>query len=293
MKPVFVLPYSMAAAEQIKNLIKSFGEGDDSRFYATAMQIAAAEARNGQAGFADELKKLIDKAKGNTKKAAVIKSLPVNLNQKELSDLLELVHPKDRLIDMVLAPHVEKTIQRVLDEQRKGELLTQHNLKPRKKLLFVGPPGCGKTLSYVEVKNLKTANIKEGIDGGLWIFTRRQKTDTPSEIPLLPVPLALLEKYKQHPQCLNKGMVLPVLSNQKMNAYLKEIADVCGISKNITFHLARHTFATTVTLNNGVPLETVSNMLGHKSVRQTQHYARILNKKVSEDMNALKQKIGS
>lgn len=150
---------------------------------------------------------------------------------------------------------------------------------------------CYTGLSYVEVKNLKRSNIAKGMDGQLWIFTRRQKTDTPSEIPLLPVPLNLLNQYKEHPACVNKGLVLPVLSNQKMNAYLKEIGDVCGITKNMTFHLARHTFATTVTLNNGVPMETVSKMLGHKSIRQTQHYGKILNKKISEDMQALKSKI--
>jgi site-specific recombinase XerD len=87
------------------------------------------------------------------------------------------------------------------------------------------------------------------------------------------------------------GPLLPVLSNQKMNAYLKEIADVCGISKNLTFHLARHTFATTVTLTNGVPIETVSKMLGHRNLKTTQHYARILDSKIAHDMQALKQKL--
>ena len=82
-----------------------------------------------------------------------------------------------------------------------------------------------------------------------------------------------------------------MLSNQKMNSYLKEIADTCGIDKNLTFHIARHTFATTVTLSNGVPLETVSKMLGHKSIKQTQHYAKIVDLKISEDMAALKKKL--
>jgi len=86
-------------------------------------------------------------------------------------------------------------------------------------------------------------------------------------------------------------LLLPVLSNQKMNAYLKEIADLCNINKNLTFHLARHTFATTVTLSNGVPIESVSKMLGHKSLRTTQHYAKILDRKVSDDMHALRNKL--
>lgn len=85
------------------------------------------------------------------------------------------------------------------------------------------------------------------------------------------------------------GKVLPTPNNQKTNAYLKEIADLCGINKELTFHIARHTFATTITLANGVPLETVSKMLGHKSLAQTQHYAKILDYKVSEEMRALKE----
>ena len=101
----------------------------------------------------------------------------------------------------------------------------------------------------------------------------------------------ILEKYKGHPNIIDSDKVLPVLSNQKMNAYLKEIADLCGINKNLTFHLARHTFATTVTLTNGVPIESVSKMLGHKSLKTTQHYAKILDRKVSDDMRLLRQKI--
>jgi site-specific recombinase XerD len=107
----------------------------------------------------------------------------------------------------------------------------------------------------------------------------------------LPIPASLIENYKDHPQCKHKDRLLPVLSNQKMNAYLKEIADTCGICKNLTFHIARHTFATTVTLSNGVPIETVSKMLGHTNLRTTQHYAKILDIKVSEDMMLLKRKL--
>jgi hypothetical protein len=129
------------------------------------------------------------------------------------------------------------------------------------------------------------------MDGEKWIFTKRQKTGSSSRIPLLPTCLAIMDRYEDHPQCVNEDRLLPVISNQKMNAYLKEIADVCGIKKNLTFHIARHTFATTVTLSNGVPIESVSKMLGHKNLRTTQHYAKILDKKVSEDMKALKDKL--
>lgn len=138
----------MAAAEQIISLIRSFSEGDDARFYATAMQIAAAEARKGHVALAEELKKLIDSAKHSKSVAStIIKKLPVNNAQRELNDLLELVHPEVGLKDMVLAGNVQRTIQRVLDEQRSLELLRQHNLFPRRKLLLTGPPGCGKTMT--------------------------------------------------------------------------------------------------------------------------------------------------
>lgn len=152
---------------------------------------------------------------------------------------------------------------------------------------------CYTGLAYVDVKKLKRSEIAVGVDGEKWIFTKRQKTDTPSRIPILPVAEELMDKYKDHEQCIIQDRLLPVLSNQKMNAYLKEIADVCGINKILTFHIARHTFATTVTLSNGVPIETVSRMLGHKNLRTTQHYAKILDMKVSEDMKLLKNKLSN
>ncbi|MEG1589262.1 MAG: site-specific integrase [Chryseobacterium sp.] len=98
-------------------------------------------------------------------------------------------------------------------------------------------------------------------------------------------------KYEDHPECVNLNVLFPVLSNQKMNSYLKEIANVCGINKELTFHIARHTFATTVTLSNGVPFESVSKMLGHKNLKTIQHYAKILDKKVSDDMAVLRSKL--
>jgi site-specific recombinase XerD len=150
---------------------------------------------------------------------------------------------------------------------------------------------CYTGLAYIDVQQLTQNNINLGIDGERWIFTNRQKTDTRTNIPLLPPAEEILNKYKQHPQCLNQDRVLPVLSNQKMNSYLKEIADACGIKKELTFHIARHTFATTVTLTNGVSIESVSKMLGHKNMRTTQHYAKILDKKVSDDMKLLRERL--
>lgn len=150
---------------------------------------------------------------------------------------------------------------------------------------------CFTGLAYIDVQQLRKDHLGIGIDGNKWIFKNRQKTDTRSKIPLLPIAEELIQKYSDHPKCINEDRILPVLSNQKMNSYLKEIGDVCGIQKEITFHMARHSFATSVTLTNGVPIESVSKMLGHKSLRTTQHYAKIVDKRVSDDMALLKQKL--
>lgn len=149
---------------------------------------------------------------------------------------------------------------------------------------------CYSGLAYADVKKLRRSEIIVGIDNEKWIASKRQKTDIQARIPLLPAALKIVNQYANHPHCMSQDWVLPVLSNQKMNAYLKEIADLCGVSKNLTFHIARHTFATTVTLSNGVPIETVSKMLGHRNLRTTQHYAKILDRKISEDMKGLMKK---
>ena len=150
---------------------------------------------------------------------------------------------------------------------------------------------CYTGLSYIDVQKLNQDNIVRHIDGSLWIQAERTKTKSKLGIPLLLTAEGILDKYKNHPRVINEECVLPVLSNQKSNAYLKEIADLCGIKKNLTTHLARHTFATTVTLSNGVPIETVGKMLGHKNLRTTQHYAKIISKKVADDMDILKEKL--
>lgn len=150
--------------------------------------------------------------------------------------------------------------------------------------------GCFTGLAYSDLKNLKPENVLKGDDGKWWIHTRRIKTGMVSHIPLLPIPLKIIEKYRNNPYCISNNVVLPVYSNQKLNAYLKEIADACGISKNLSTHMARHTFATTVTLNNDIPIESVSKMLGHSTITMTQNYARLLDKKVSKDMDKLQEK---
>jgi site-specific recombinase XerD len=179
----------------------------------------------------------------------------------------------------------EEELQTILNKEFATERLNQ----VKDIFLF----NCFTGLAYSDVKKMSPENVATGIDGEKWLFINRTKTDTASRVPLLPTALAVLDKYKEHPLCRNQKKLLPVLSNQKMNSYLKEIADVCKIHKELTFHIPRHTFATTVTLNNDVPIESVSKMLGHKNIRTTQHYAKLLDKKVSNDMHALRNKFRS
>lgn len=150
---------------------------------------------------------------------------------------------------------------------------------------------CYTGLAYIDISNLTRDKIQTGVDGKQWIFIYRQKTATPSRIPLLPIAMRLVDKYRDHPKCAASEKVFPVLSNQKTNEYLKEIATICGIKKKLTSHIARYTFATTVTLSNGVPMETVADMLGHTTLRQTQQYAKLLDHRIGDDMAALSIKL--
>jgi site-specific recombinase XerD len=143
---------------------------------------------------------------------------------------------------------------------------------------------CYTGLAYIDIANLKEDNIRQSFDGNMWLIGKRGKTGVSYNVPLFNIPLMIIEKYKG--KILN-GKLLPVISNQKLNSYLKEIADVCGITMNLTFHIARHTFATTVTLGNGVSIESVSGMLGHSNIRTTQIYARITNEKIRKDTQFL------
>ncbi|MEM8937943.1 MAG: site-specific integrase [Bacteroidota bacterium] len=150
---------------------------------------------------------------------------------------------------------------------------------------------CYTGLAYADVKQLREEDIIIGVDGYRWIKMARKKTKAFSSIPLLPPAEAIIEKYSGHQYVMDGKGVLPVLTNQKSNAYLKEIADVCGINKNLTTHLARHTFATTVTLSKGVSISTVSKMLGHRSLKTTQIYAKVLDSKIAYEMGLLKEKM--
>ncbi|MGD9929390.1 MAG: site-specific integrase [Mangrovibacterium sp.] len=147
---------------------------------------------------------------------------------------------------------------------------------------------CYTGLGYAELSNLSSTHIHQGDDGEKWIIIDRMKTEIRCRVPLLPQANIILQKYENFPVNRNRGKLLPVHSNQKMNEYLKELAGICGITKNLSMHVARHTFATSVTLANGVPIETVSKMLGHTSLKTTQIYARIVDSKISTDMRKLK-----
>ncbi|TVZ57537.1 site-specific recombinase XerD [Flavobacteriaceae bacterium MAR_2010_105] len=150
---------------------------------------------------------------------------------------------------------------------------------------------CYTGISYVDIMHLSENNIVMGIDGGNWIMTKRQKTKSSVKVPLLRKAEDLIIKYKNHPMTQVTNSLMPIITNEKLNQYLKEVAFYCGIKKNLTFHMARHTFATTVTLSNGVPIETVSKLLGHSKIATTQIYARVIERKISDDINALKRKI--
>lgn len=187
-------------------------------------------------------------------------------------------------IKEVERPYLTKEeIQAVYDKEFASDRLNQ----VRDIFLF----SCYTGLAFVDVVKLSKSHINIGIDGDKWIFTSRQKTGTSTRVPLLPLAQEIILKYEEHPECVNLNVLFPVLSNQKMNSYLKEIANICGINKDLTFHIARHTFATTITLSNGVPIESVSKMLGHTNIKTTQHYAKILDKKVSDDMAILRDRL--
>jgi site-specific recombinase XerD len=182
----------------------------------------------------------------------------------------------------VLTPdELQKIMNKKLDSKRLEEI--------RDVFIFC----CYTGFAYVDVYKFDKDAVTKGIDGENWIYTNRNKTGTKENVPLLPIPMQIIQKYKDDEYCVNYNKLLPVNSNQRYNNYLKELATICGIKKHLTTHIARHTFATTVTLANGVPIETVSAMLGHSSIRTTQIYAKVVEKKVSDDMKLLKQKFAN
>ena len=174
----------------------------------------------------------------------------------------------------------------------KDELLTIYNKKfsleritvVRDVFIFAAFTG----LAFIDVQQLAPQHIVEGQNGNLWIRKPRQKTKNMCNIPLLDIPMAILRKYATHPTYQKKNVLLPVPCNQKMNSYLKEIADLCMINKTLTTHTARHSYATSVCLANGVSIENVAKMLGHSNIKMPQHYARVLDSSILRDMNNVK-----
>jgi integrase len=150
---------------------------------------------------------------------------------------------------------------------------------------------CYTGLAYIDAYQLKKTEIKKGIDGKLWIISARQKTGSETNVPLLPQALKIIDRYKDHPLCLERGTVLPVSSNQKMNEYLKEIANLCGFPFTLNTHMARRTFGSTVTLNNNVPIHVVKEMLGHASVKQTEAYAITEQASIGREMALLDKRL--
>ncbi len=176
----------------------------------------------------------------------------------------------------------DSEIQRIMDKEITIERLSQV------RDIFVFSIFTG--LAFSDLKGLTSEHIATDNNGALWIRKKRQKTNNMCNIPLLDVPKQILEKYKNHPVCIQKKTLLPVLCNQKMNAYLKELADICAITKQISTHTGRHSFGTSVALANGVSIENVAKMLGHSDTKMTRHYAKVLDKSIMRDMKEVNGK---
>lgn len=148
---------------------------------------------------------------------------------------------------------------------------------------------CFSGLSFSDVQQLSKEHLVKDQEGKTWIRKTRQKTNNMCNIPLLPIALQLIDKYSTYPECVESGLLFPVPSNQKYNSYLKEVADICGITKPISSHVARHSYATSVCLANGVSMENVAKMLGHSDTKMTQHYARVLDSSILRDMEGVEK----
>lgn len=185
---------------------------------------------------------------------------------------------KFRLDDVDLAFLNEDELNALINKEFTNERIQQ----VRDVYLFC----CFTGLAFVDVSSLKAEDIIQKGDVP-WIKKQRQKTKNWCHIPLLPPAIEILDRYKNHPGCQKNGLLLPVMTNQKMNSYLKEIADFTGINKSLSTHTARHTFATTVTLANQVSIEVVSKMLGHSSLNMTKKYARVVDDLIEKDMHKL------
>ena len=221
-----------------------------------------------------------------------------NTAMKHLCRLKKLINLAIRLEWMERSPF--KSFSLHYDQRERGFLSSEHmqviedmEFKTLRlsqvRDLFVF--SCYTGISFCDIMKLKTSDITFGIDGYRWIMFKRQKTATSVKIPLFDQADRILQKYSNHTEVMKTGNCFPRISNQKTNAYLKEIADLCGLDQNLTFHMARHTFATTITLSNGLPIETVSKLLGHKKITTTQIYAKVVVDKISNDVNNLRSRM--
>jgi len=226
------------------------------------------------------------------------KTCSINGTRKHLERLRKMVNlavrmewlPKDPFVNYKLKLERKERCyltQRELDRIEETHFTSKGYERVRDCFLFA----CYTGLSYIDLKALRKDQLIPASNGRLWIYTKREKTNESVRVPLLPQALALIKKYTKDEELEVSGKLMPLYSNQKVNKYLKEITEVCQIHKHVTFHVARHTFATTVTLSNGVPIETVSKLLGHTQLQTTQIYARVLQKKVGDDMDALMRKM--
>ncbi|KAA6326582.1 Tyrosine recombinase XerC [termite gut metagenome] len=181
-------------------------------------------------------------------------------------------------------PEQKYLTRKELDKIMNSQLDHPNRYLARDMFLF----SCFTGLAYRDMRDLSPQDIVEADDGVLWIKTTRQKTGTPCEIPLMELPIQILQKYRS---LAPEGRLLLMLSCKRMNINLQKIGKICGIKRRLTFHMGRHTYASEITLSQGVPIETVSRMLGHRDLRSTRIYAKITNEKIDEDMKKLEKRI--
>jgi len=222
------------------------------------------------------------------------KGMTVNSSGKMIKNLKKVIRDcvdKDWLdrdpFQSYKVKHIDPKVPHLTSEElfalQHKEITTERLSLVRDMFIF----SCYTGFAYIDVVNLTKSDLKIGVDGKQWLIKNREKTDIPERVPVLPPVAEILKKYEKHPKTINAKKLLPVPTNQKVNAYLRELADICGIETKVTFHIARHTFATTVTLENGVPIDSVSKMLGHRSIKTTQIYAKVSDKKISDDTQKL------
>ncbi|WP_346210598.1 site-specific integrase [Gelidibacter algens] len=215
---------------------------------------------------------------------------------KHLTRLKKLINLAIKLDWLIRNPFINFTIRFLKTERdilNKNELIAIEGASFDRTCLEITKDmfifSCYTGLSYIDIQELNKGHIVKGNDGGLWIRTKRVKTNILVKIPILDKAQMILNKYAKHYRLISRDAVLPIYSNQKTNLYLKEIAGKLNIQKKLTFHVARHTFATLITLSNGVPIETVAKLLGHTKLTTTQIYARVLDDKISEDMRIVQE----